>query len=137
MLLWTTISSGLSFGLIVHHTDAEREYAYDRNSSFGRLDKALDAADTPHPPQPAGTFSILRRPAGPIPRHHLTHLVELFLSQRFEVRVGTQSLSDEVNPSDEARESGAVIFGLGKLEGALDALQAREYGCHRHQATLA
>jgi hypothetical protein len=32
------------FGLIVHHTDAERDYAYDRQSSFGRLDKALDAA---------------------------------------------------------------------------------------------
>ena len=32
------------FGLIVHHTDAEREYAYDRNTEFGRLDKALDAA---------------------------------------------------------------------------------------------
>ena len=28
--------------LLVHHTDAEREYAYDRNSSVGRLDKALD-----------------------------------------------------------------------------------------------
>jgi bisphosphoglycerate-independent phosphoglycerate mutase (AlkP superfamily) len=32
------------FGLIVHHTDAEREYAYDRDTQFGRLDKALDAA---------------------------------------------------------------------------------------------
>ena len=32
------------FGLIVHHTDAEREYAYDRQSHMGRLDKALDAA---------------------------------------------------------------------------------------------
>jgi hypothetical protein len=31
-------------GLIVHHTDAEREYAYDRHSHFGRLDLALDAA---------------------------------------------------------------------------------------------
>lgn len=31
-------------GAIVHHTDAEREYAYDRKSSFGRLDKALDEA---------------------------------------------------------------------------------------------
>ena len=31
-------------GLIVHHTDAEREYAYDRKSQFGKLDKALDAA---------------------------------------------------------------------------------------------
>ena len=35
---------GARFGLIVHHTDAEREYAYDRDISFGRLDKALDAA---------------------------------------------------------------------------------------------
>ena len=32
------------FGLLVHHTDAEREYAYDRKSHFGKLDKALDAA---------------------------------------------------------------------------------------------
>jgi hypothetical protein len=31
-------------GLIVHHTDAEREYAYDRESQVGKLDKALDAA---------------------------------------------------------------------------------------------
>lgn len=44
MLQWTTMSGGLRFGLIVHHTDAEREYAYDRKSAFGRLDKALDAA---------------------------------------------------------------------------------------------
>ena len=38
------MSGGVRFGLIVHHTDAEREYAYDRKSDFGRLDKALDAA---------------------------------------------------------------------------------------------
>ena len=44
MLQWTTMTGGVRFGLIVHHTDAEREYAYDRNTSFGRLDKALDAA---------------------------------------------------------------------------------------------
>lgn len=44
MLQWTTAGKGPRFGLIVHHTDAEREYAYDRTSSFGRLDKALDAA---------------------------------------------------------------------------------------------
>jgi phosphoserine phosphatase len=44
MLQWTTMSGGVRFGLIVHHTDAEREYAYDRQSHFGRLDKALDAA---------------------------------------------------------------------------------------------
>ena len=37
-------AAGARFGLIVHHTDAEREYAYDRQSHFGKLDKALDAA---------------------------------------------------------------------------------------------
>lgn len=44
MLQWTTMAGGRRFGLIVHHTDAEREYAYDRNVSLGRLDKALDIA---------------------------------------------------------------------------------------------
>jgi hypothetical protein len=44
MLQWTTMSGGLRLGVIVHHTDAEREYAYDRETSFGRLDKALNAA---------------------------------------------------------------------------------------------
>ena len=32
MLQWTTLADGPRFGLIVHHTDAEREYAYDRNT---------------------------------------------------------------------------------------------------------
>ncbi len=44
MLQWTTSAPGPRFGLIVHHTDAEREYAYDRNSHVGRLDKALNLA---------------------------------------------------------------------------------------------
>ena len=44
MLQWTKGGGGLRFALIVHHTDAEREWAYDRNSSIGRLDKALDEA---------------------------------------------------------------------------------------------
>ena len=44
MLQWTTFGDKTGFGLIVHHTDAEREYAYDRNTEFGRLDTALDAA---------------------------------------------------------------------------------------------
>lgn len=44
MLQWTTLNTGPRFGLIVHHTDAEREWAYDRNSPVGRLDKALDQA---------------------------------------------------------------------------------------------
>jgi len=45
MLQWTTLgAAGPRLGLIVHHTDAEREYAYDRNTHFGKLDKALDAA---------------------------------------------------------------------------------------------
>jgi phosphoserine phosphatase len=44
MLQYTTMSGGVRLGGIVHHTDAEREYAYDRQSHFGKLDKALDAA---------------------------------------------------------------------------------------------
>ncbi|WP_182869600.1 HAD family hydrolase [Rhodopirellula sp. JC639] len=44
MLQWTTAGDGARLGLIVHHTDSEREYAYDRDSSVGRLDKGLDAA---------------------------------------------------------------------------------------------
>ncbi len=44
MLEWTAAGEGLRFMGLVHHTDAEREYAYDRNSSVGRLDKALDEA---------------------------------------------------------------------------------------------
>ncbi len=44
MLQWTTMSGGVRFGMIVHHTDAVREYAYDRKSTFGHLDAALDAA---------------------------------------------------------------------------------------------
>ena len=44
MLQWTTAGSGARFALIVHHTDADREWAYDRTSSVGKLDKALDEA---------------------------------------------------------------------------------------------
>jgi len=44
MIEWTTSGKGLRFGLIVHHTDAQREWAYDRESHVGRLDKALVAA---------------------------------------------------------------------------------------------
>ena len=42
MLQWTTAGKGTRLGLLVHHTDAEREWAYDRKSSIGQLDKALD-----------------------------------------------------------------------------------------------
>jgi phosphoglycolate phosphatase-like HAD superfamily hydrolase len=44
MLQWTTAGSGPRLALIVHHTDAEREWAYDRSSHVGRLDKAWDEA---------------------------------------------------------------------------------------------
>ncbi|MFO0798500.1 MAG: HAD family hydrolase [Gemmataceae bacterium] len=44
MLRYTTAGPGPRFGLIVHHTDAEREYAYDRTSHVGRLARALDEA---------------------------------------------------------------------------------------------
>jgi hypothetical protein len=45
MLQWTAAGDGERFALMVHHTDAEREWAYDRQSSIGRLDKALDEAN--------------------------------------------------------------------------------------------
>jgi hypothetical protein len=49
MLQYTTIPRGDDdksprFGLIVHHTDADREWAYDRDSHIGKLDKALGEA---------------------------------------------------------------------------------------------
>ena len=44
MLEWATAGEGARLGLIVHHTDAEREWAYDRDSHVGRLDRGLDEA---------------------------------------------------------------------------------------------
>jgi len=44
MLEWTTSGSGARLGLLVHHTDAEREFAYDRKSHIGKLDRGLDEA---------------------------------------------------------------------------------------------
>ena len=44
MLEWTTAGTGLRLGLLVHHDDAEREFAYDRQSHVGRLDRGLDEA---------------------------------------------------------------------------------------------
>jgi hypothetical protein len=45
MLQYTMGGSGARFALIVHHTDAVREWAYDRMSHIGHLDKALDEAE--------------------------------------------------------------------------------------------
>lgn len=45
MLQWTAAGDGKRFMLLVHHTDAEREWAYDRESHIGRLDKAMDEAN--------------------------------------------------------------------------------------------
>jgi phosphoglycolate phosphatase-like HAD superfamily hydrolase len=44
MLEWTAACKPLCFMGLVHHTDGEREYAYDRKSDVGKLDKALDEA---------------------------------------------------------------------------------------------
>jgi phosphoserine phosphatase len=44
MLEWTTSGPGPRFGLLVHHTDGEREWAYDRESHIGRLARGLDEA---------------------------------------------------------------------------------------------
>lgn len=41
MLQWTSAGSGPRFGLLVHHTDGDREFAYDRESHVGRLADAL------------------------------------------------------------------------------------------------
>lgn len=46
MLQWTAARQGARFMGLVHHTDAEREWAYDRQSPIGKLDKALDEATT-------------------------------------------------------------------------------------------
>ncbi len=45
MMRWTTALKGPGFAMLVHHTDAQREYAYDRDSAFGKLDKALNEAE--------------------------------------------------------------------------------------------
>jgi phosphoglycolate phosphatase-like HAD superfamily hydrolase len=45
MLEWTAAGSGVRFEGLVHHTDAAREFAYDRDSKIGHLDKALDQAN--------------------------------------------------------------------------------------------
>ncbi|WP_319523580.1 HAD family hydrolase [Breoghania sp.] len=45
MLQWTMAGQGARFALLVHHTDGEREWAYDRDSHIGCLDKALDEAN--------------------------------------------------------------------------------------------
>ena len=42
MLQWTTAGNGARLGMIVHHDDAAREYAYDRNASIGKLAEGLD-----------------------------------------------------------------------------------------------
>ena len=44
MLEWTAARDGASFMALIHHTDAQREWAYDRDSLVGRLDRALDEA---------------------------------------------------------------------------------------------
>jgi len=45
MIRWTTSGQGNRFALLVHHTDAEREWAYDRDSPIGRLGKTLEDAE--------------------------------------------------------------------------------------------
>ncbi|MCA0975264.1 haloacid dehalogenase-like hydrolase [Halomonas denitrificans] len=45
MLIWTTQGDGPRLGVLVHHTDAEREVAYDRDSHIGRLADGLDQAE--------------------------------------------------------------------------------------------
>ena len=44
MMQWTASGDGSRFNLYVHHTDSVREWAYDRESHIGKLDKGLDLA---------------------------------------------------------------------------------------------
>jgi phosphoglycolate phosphatase-like HAD superfamily hydrolase len=44
MLQWTAAGSGPRLAAVIHHTDADREWAYDRTSHIGQLDKAWDEA---------------------------------------------------------------------------------------------
>lgn len=44
MMEWTTAGDGPRFGLLLHHTDGDREWAYDRKSHIGQLNKGLDDA---------------------------------------------------------------------------------------------
>ena len=46
MLEWTTSGTGPRLGLILHHDDSAREWAYDRDSGIGRLARGLDEAPT-------------------------------------------------------------------------------------------
>lgn len=46
MLEWTTAGDGPRLGVLIHHTDAEREWAYDRESSVGKLARGLDEAES-------------------------------------------------------------------------------------------
>ena len=46
MLQWTSAGDGPRFCLLVHHTDEDREWAYDRDSHVGRLDQALAEAES-------------------------------------------------------------------------------------------
>lgn len=46
MLEWATSGDGPRLGMIVHHTDADREWAYDRDSHVGTLNHGLDESDT-------------------------------------------------------------------------------------------
>jgi len=44
MLQWAEAGEGKRLMVLVHHTDEQREYAYDRDSHIGKLDKVLDSA---------------------------------------------------------------------------------------------
>ena len=44
MLAWTTAAPGARLGMLIHHDDAEREFAYDRKSHIGKLDRGLNEA---------------------------------------------------------------------------------------------
>ena len=56
MLEWTTSGPGARFGLLVHHDDADREWAYDRESHVGKLARGLDEG-----PERGWTIASMKR----------------------------------------------------------------------------
>ena len=44
MLEWTMAGNGARFGMVIHHDDRDREFAYDRHSAAGRADRVMDEA---------------------------------------------------------------------------------------------
>lgn len=111
MLQWTGSGEGPRFCLLVHHTDAEREWAYDRDSHVGRLDKALGEAK-----QNGWTVVDMRQDWNTIypPLHH-------YLAKEESPHVAHWSYGGETGPSHWGDLSPEYrLAKLGKRQSPID-----------------